>query len=282
MAVYAIGDIQGCYDDLQNLLQHIDFDEKRDRLWFAGDLVNRGPKSLHTLRFIKSLGPAALTVLGNHDLHLLAAYNGNKKRLKEDGLKAILKAKDSDELCAWLQSQPLLHRDRTLGFTLIHAGLPPQWDIDQACQYAHEVETILRGSSAADYFKEMYGNEPRQWKKGLKGMERYRFITNCFTRMRYCDFRGRLALKEKGKPGSQRIGYYPWFKMPDRKTRSQRIIFGHWSTLGYLNQHNVWAIDSGCLWGGSLTALKLNGKQPQPIFQPCPGGLKPKGKGPQR
>ncbi|MEO5343390.1 MAG: symmetrical bis(5'-nucleosyl)-tetraphosphatase [Gammaproteobacteria bacterium SHHR-1] len=278
MAVYAIGDIQGCYDDLQRLLQRIDFDDRRDQLWFAGDLVNRGPKSLQTLRFVQALGPAALTVLGNHDLHLLAAFNGNRKRLKEDGLKAILKAKDSDELCGWLQSQPLLHRDRQLGFCLIHAGLPPQWDIDLACQCAREVEAVLQGREAKAYFQDMYGNEPRQWKAGLRGMERYRFITNCLTRMRYCDFRGRLALKEKGKPGSQRIGYYPWFKMPDRRTRQQRIIFGHWSTLGYLNQHNVWAIDSGCLWGGQLTALRLDGEAPEPIFQPCPGILKPKGK----
>ncbi|MBF0256761.1 MAG: symmetrical bis(5'-nucleosyl)-tetraphosphatase [Gammaproteobacteria bacterium] len=278
MAVYAIGDIQGCYDELQQLLERIDFDAQRDRLWFAGDLVNRGPKSLETLRLIKGLGEAAFSVLGNHDLHLLAAYNGNKKRLKEDGLKAILKAKDSDELCGWLQSQPLLHRDRELGFSLVHAGLPPQWDIDQASHCAREVEEILRGDGAKEYFRNMYGNEPRMWKDSLKGMERQRFITNCFTRMRYCDFRGRLALKEKGKPGSQRVGYYPWFKMPERKTRSQRIIFGHWSTLGYLNQHNVWAIDSGCLWGGQLTALRLDGDKPTPIFQPCLGAMKPKGK----
>jgi bis(5'-nucleosyl)-tetraphosphatase (symmetrical) len=279
MAVYAIGDIQGCYDDLQHLLKKIDFNEKCDTLWFAGDLVNRGPKSLHTLRFIKKLGTAAVCVLGNHDLHLLAAANGNKRRLKEDGLKAILRAKDADDLTGWLQSRPLLHRDKQLGYTLIHAGLPPQWDIDQAATCAREVETVLRGNEAPAYFKAMYGNEPLMWKNSLRGMDRYRFITNCFTRLRYCDFKGRLSLREKGKPGSQNLGHYPWFKMPNRKTRSQHIIFGHWSTLGYRNEHNVWSIDSGCLWGGQLTALRLDGKKPQPIFQDCPGTVKPGSKG---
>ncbi len=275
MAVYAIGDVQGCYDELQQLLERIDFQPERDRLWFAGDLVNRGPKSLETLRFVKGLGRSALSVLGNHDLHLLAAVNGNKKKLKEEGLKAILRAEDGEELCAWLQSCPLLHHDAILGYTLVHAGLPPQWDLAIARACAREVETQLRGRGARDFFKAMYGNEPDRWDRKLRGMDRYRFITNCLTRLRYCDGKGRLMMKEKGPPGTQGKGIYPWFMLPERKTGNQRILFGHWSTLGYMAKYNCWAIDSGCLWGGPLTALRLDTPQPVPTQQPCPGALRP-------
>ena len=275
MATYAIGDIQGCYDELRRLLDFIDFDEKRDRLWFAGDLVNRGPKSLETLRFVYGLGDAALTVLGNHDLHLLAAANGNKKKLKEPGLHEILDAEDGEELTAWLQRCPIMHRDKTLGYTLIHAGLPPQWSIKKAAACAREVEAVLQGDGAKAYFKEMYGNEPSVWDDSLKGMDRYRFITNCFTRLRFCDLDGRLAVKEKGAPGSQARGYLPWFMIPDRKTREERIIFGHWSTLGYRYSRNTWSIDSGCLWGGELTAVRLDGDEPEPLQIQCPGAMLP-------
>ncbi len=278
MATYAIGDIQGCYDELRRLLDAIDFDDKSDCLWFAGDLVNRGPKSLETLRFVYQLGDAAITVLGNHDLHLLAAVNGNSKKLKEEGLKEILKAKDGEELTSWLQSCPLMHRDKKLGYTLIHAGLPPQWNIKTAASCAREVEEVLRSDKAKAYFKHMYGNEPVVWSESLKGMERYRFATNCFTRLRFCDMKGNLALKEKGAPGSQSKGYLPWFMLPKRRTSDDRIIFGHWSTLGYRHSRTTWAIDSGCLWGGKLTALKLDGKKPEPIQIKCPEVMIP-GKG---
>ena len=269
MAVYAIGDIQGCYDELMHLLHHINFDEQRDTLWFAGDLVNRGPKSLQTLKFVHGLGKSAITVLGNHDLHLLAAANGNGKRLKEPDLKAILKTKGSDTLIEWLQQCPLLHRDKKLGFTLIHAGLPPQWSPKQARAYAKEVEDVLRGAEAKSYFKEMYGNEPKVWHDQLEGMDRHRFITNCFTRLRYCDKEGRLALKEKGAVGTQPKNYMPWYEVPGRRSVDERIIFGHWSTLGYSQSHNVWAIDSGCLWGGKLTALRLDNGALSPIQINC-------------
>ena len=269
MAVYAIGDIQGCYDELMRLLELIDFDEKRDKLWFAGDLVNRGPKSLETLRFVHGLGDAAIMVLGNHDLHLLAAANGNIKRFKEPSLKSILKAKGSDGLIAWLQSRPLLHRDKKLGYTLVHAGLPPQWNLKQARSCAKEVEKVLAGKEAKDYFNGMYGNEPDIWDESLEGMQRYRFITNCFTRLRYCDIQGRLALKEKGEPGTQPEKYLPWFQVPKRRTSDDHIIFGHWSTLGYKHARNAWAIDSGCLWGGRLTALRLDAGEPKPIQFDC-------------
>jgi len=269
MAVYAIGDIQGCYDELMLLLEHIKFDEQRDRLWFAGDLVNRGPKSLETLKFVSGLGKSAVSVLGNHDLHLLAAANGNEKPLKEPDLKAILKAKGSDQLLEWLQQCPLLHRDKKLGYTLIHAGLPPQWSPKQARQHARELEQVLAGEEAKGYFKHMYGNEPDIWDESLEGMERYRFITNCFTRLRYCEKNGRLAMKEKGVPGTQPHKYLPWFEVPGRLSLEERIIFGHWSTLGYRHSHNTWAIDSGCLWGGKLTALRLDGAKPKPLQIEC-------------
>ncbi|MBU0499008.1 MAG: symmetrical bis(5'-nucleosyl)-tetraphosphatase [Gammaproteobacteria bacterium] len=275
MAIYAIGDIQGCYDEMVQLLDFIAFDEKRDRLWFAGDLVNRGPKSLETVRFVRRLGDAAITVLGNHDLHLLACANGNVKRLKDQGLMEFLRAEDSEELLYWLQHRPLLHRDEELGYALIHAGLPPQWDLPQAESCAREVEAVLADERAKDYFKLMYGNEPCQWQESLKGMDRYRFITNCLTRLRYCDPSGRLALKEKGPPGTQSKGYLPWFLIPGRRSRDDRIIFGHWSTLGYQHARNAWAIDSGCLWGGKLTAVRIDNGDPEPRQIKCRGAAKP-------
>lgn len=275
MAVYAIGDIQGCYDELMQLLDFIAFDESRDQLWFTGDLVNRGPKSLETVRFVRDLGESALTVLGNHDLHLLAYANGNPKRFKDTGLVEFLRAEDSGELLHWLQRRPLLHRDKSLGYALIHAGLPPQWDLGQAESCAREVEALLAGEGAREYFKQMYGNEPNQWQDSLKGMDRYRFITNCLTRLRYCDARGRLALKEKGRPGTQPKGCLPWFLVADRQSRHDRIIFGHWSTLGYQHARNAWAIDSGCLWGGKLTAVRIDNGEPEPRQIKCRGAAKP-------
>lgn len=273
MAVYAIGDVQGCYTDLQKLLETIAFNPGKDRLWFAGDLVNRGPDSLATLRFVKSLGKAAVTVLGNHDLHLLALSQGNLKHKSNDlTLEPVLQAKDRVELLNWLRQQPLMHFDRKLDYALIHAGLPPQWDIDTALERAREVETVLRGEGYGYFVTHMYGNEPKYWSEQLQGMDRLRFITNCFTRLRYCTSRGDLALKEKGPPGSQRNGCVPWFEIPGRASDSARILFGHWSTLGFHHARNTWALDSGCLWGGKLTALKLQmNRQPKVIQVPCKG-----------
>jgi bis(5'-nucleosyl)-tetraphosphatase (symmetrical) len=275
MATYAIGDVQGCYEELRRLLDQIDFDDQRDTLWFAGDLVNRGPHSLETLRFVRELGNSAFTVLGNHDLHLLAAVNGNKRSQKEKALQGVLKAKDRDELAAWLQTRPLLHQDKKLDFAMVHAGLPPQWTLKQAIGYAQEVEQILRGKEAKSYFRAMYGNEPDFWQDDLQGMGRYRFITNCLTRLRYCEYDGRLALSVRGEPGRHPPGLLPWFRVPGRRTSNDRLICGHWSTLGYVEENNVWAIDTGCLWGGHLTALRLDGGRPRPIHYDCPGVLKP-------
>ena len=211
MAVYAIGDIQGCFDELQSLLRLIHFNPQHDRLWFAGDLVNRGPKSLETLRFIKDLGNRAASVLGNHDLHLIAAAHGYPISGDDHTLDAILNAPDRDELINWLRQQPLLHHDDTLGYTMIHAGLPPQWDLTLARQCAQEVETCLRCDRITDFIEHMYGNKPRQWSNDLSGWKRLRFTVNCLTRLRFCDDQGRLKLKYKGPPGSQPPEYRPWF-----------------------------------------------------------------------
>ena len=277
MAVYAIGDIQGCFDELQALLTRLEFDPAIDRLWFAGDLVNRGPKSLDTLRFVHSLGAAAITVLGNHDLHLLAAAHGSRLNRDDSSLHAILEAPDREQLIDWLRRQPLLHHDAALGFTLVHAGLPPQWDLSLAQACAQEVETVLRGDRLAEFFAHMYGNKPKQWSSGLRGWERLRFIVNCFTRLRFCSKEGRLDLKSKGPPGSQPTGYQPWFEILDRASRDLNIVFGHWSTLGrYMPGPGIYPIDSGCLWGGQLTALRID-TAPQRIDLPCTGKQTPHG-----
>ena len=278
MAVYAIGDVQGCYDELLRLLERIKFDASSDRLWLAGDIVNRGPRSLDTLRFIKQLGKRAVMVLGNHDLHLLAISQDNARyKHKDHTLEAILRAKDRDELLDWLRRRPLLHHSAKLGYTLIHAGLPPQWDIPSAIRLAGEVEDALRGDDFGQFCLDMYGNRPSLWSQDLSGMERLRFITNCLTRLRYCNSDGSLALKEKGPPGSQGSGRSPWFELPQRASRNDRILFGHWSTLGYWQGNNCWALDSGCLWGGRLTALKLRRNKPPKVYQvDCPGARIPR------
>jgi len=259
MAVFAIGDVQGCHEDLMRLLQRVAFDPAEDRLWFAGDLVNRGPASLAVLRFVKGLGEHAVSVLGNHDLHLLAVAAGAAKLRKNDTLDDILEAPDREELLDWLRHRPLLHHDAALGYTLVHAGLPPQWDLKQAQACAQELEAVLRGPGHGDMFREMYGDEPRRWDPKLSGPARLRFIVNCFTRLRYCNKAGDLDLKSKGAPGTQPEGYQPWFEIPGRSSAGLHLLFGHWSTLGDISSHNVYPLDTGCVWGGRLTALRLDG-----------------------
>ena len=277
MSTYAIGDVQGCYDELQRLLDSLHFDPARDRLWFTGDLVNRGPKSLQTLRLAREFD--AVSVLGNHDLHLLAVSEGiDDHRGNSDTLGPVLAAHDRDELLAWLRARPLLHHDAELGFAMIHAGLAPQWDLDTAKSCAAEVETVLRGPDYREFFAHMYGNEPDRWpapgEPALTGMDRLRFIVNCFTRLRYCGPDGRLALKAKGAPGTQPDGAIPWFEIPGRASRGTKIVFGHWSTLGYRAAEDVWALDTGCLWGGQLTALHL-GPDPVAFSVDCPEARRP-------
>ena len=255
MAIYAIGDVQGCYDELSRLLVAIAFDEHSDQLWFVGDLVNRGPKSLETLRFIKSLGNSAVTVLGNHDMHLLAAACSVPSTNTKAALKEVLAAPDRDELINWLRHRPLFHYDEQ--FCMVHAGIPPQWDFNQTKKMAQAVEKTLRGKDYKRLLKAMYGDKPNIWSPTLSGNSQLRFIINCFTRMRYCDAEGRLDFNFNGPPGSQPDKLMPWFAVPNRKSLNMKIIFGHWSSLGYYEGQNCYAIDTGCLWGGQLTALRL-------------------------
>jgi len=263
MAIYAIGDIQGCYEDLTRLLDKVNFSPSTDTLWFVGDLVNRGPDSLATLRFIKDLGATAQTVLGNHDLHLLAIYHG-LKRNKDSNIQELLNAPDCKELIDWLRTRPLLIHDEQTDFTLVHAGIHPHWTLDQAKAYASELETILSADNYLDFLNHMYGNKPNKWSEDLTGWDRLRFICNSFTRMRYCEPRGQLDFEYNGVPGSQDNNLIPWFDVSGRANENAKIIFGHWSTLGYFQKQNnliipanLYPTDTGCVWGGRLTALKI-------------------------
>ncbi len=278
MAVFAVGDLQGCLDELKQLLDRIHFDPTEDSLWFTGDLVNRGPQSLEALRYVKALGRHAVCVLGNHDLHLLAVAAGTARAKSGDTLDEVLAAPDRDEVLHWLRQLPLMHHDRALGYTLVHAGLPPQWDLTLAQAAAHELEAVLRSTDHPELFRHMYGNEPRRWSPELKGMERLRFMVNCFTRMRYCSPEGDLDLKAKGAPGSQPPGFLPWFEIPGRLSRELHILFGHWSTVGEIEGQNVHALDTGCVWGGRLTALRLDGDDSGSWYcVDCPGAQRPGG-----
>lgn len=267
MAIYAIGDVQGCYDELIRLLDTIAFNEHRDQLWFVGDLVNRGPKSLETLRFIKSLGSSAVAVLGNHDMHLLAAACSVPSTNTKVALKEVLAATDRDELIDWLRHRPLFHHDEH--FCMVHAGIPPQWDFNQTKKMAEMVQKALQGNDYRSLLKGMYGNKPDIWSPMLRGKPRLRFIINCFTRMRYCDKYGRLDFNFNGPPGSQPDTLMPWFAMPNQKKFQMKIVFGHWSSLGYHEGDNCYAIDTGCLWGGQLTALRL-GEEVRRYSIDCP------------
>ena len=259
MSTYVIGDLQGCYDELRRLLDLLHFDPAADRLWFAGDLVNRGPRSLQTLRYVAGLGASAQSVLGNHDLHLLAVAHGGRKG-KRDSLDEVLVAPDRDELLDWLRRQPLLLETPDGGTAVLHAGLPPQWTMAQARTCAMEVEAMLRSDNYAELLDSMYGDEPALWAESLSGIPRLRFIINCYTRLRYCDRNGRADFRPKGAPGTQADGLLPWFAVPHRRSSTTRLIFGHWSTLGqvYWPEHKVYGLDTGAVWGGKLTALQLD------------------------
>jgi bis(5'-nucleosyl)-tetraphosphatase (symmetrical) len=259
MATYAIGDIQGCFQALQLLLQKIDFDPARDRLWLVGDLVNRGPDSLAVLRWAKNLGDAAITVLGNHDLHLLAVAYGFVKPHRKDTIDPVLTAPDRIELLDWLRHQRLFYTEGD--YALVHAGLLPQWSAKKASALAHEVEQELRGKHYLDFFEHMYGNEPKAWCKDLRGMARLRMITNAMTRLRFCTPEGAMEFDHKGPPEIFPAGHLPWYEAPNRKSADATIIFGHWSALGLRVRSNLLALDTGCLWGGDLTAVRLEDRQ---------------------
>lgn len=258
MAVFAIGDVQGCADALKKLLERVRFDTAEDTLWFAGDLVNRGPQSLEVLRFVRGLGEHAITVLGNHDLHLLAMSQGIRTVSKS--LAVVLHAEDGPELVDWLRSRPLLHHDTRLGYVLVHAGLYPGWTLEEAAGYAKEVEQALASDEYRELLSGMYGNEPRRWSDQLTGMERHRAIINTFTRMRFVTADGTLDFQHKGPPGSQPEGLMPWFAAPGRRNAGEHILFGHWSALGTVDTPRVYPLDTGCVWGGELTAMRLDGE----------------------
>ena len=263
MATYAIGDIQGCFDAFVRLLAAIGFNRDKDRLWLTGDLVNRGPSSLETLRYVRSLGDAAVTVLGNHDLYLLRIAEGSwVKRSRDDTLQEVLDAPDREELLAWLRHRPLCHVEGN--YCLVHAGLLPQWGVRKARALAYEVEVVLQGSDYQTFLSRLWGSEPNYWSNELEGIERLRVIVNAMTRMRFCSPKGEMNFAAKGGLDSAPNGYMPWFALPDRKSAGKTLITGHWSALGLVNSASLLALDTGCLWGGSLTAVRLEDRK---VFQ---------------
>lgn len=273
MPTYAIGDLQGCHTFLLRLLDELNFDPVADRLWFVGDLVNRGPDSLAVLRFVKGLGDAAVSVLGNHDLHLLSLAEGYGRPHKGDTLDAILAAPDRDALLVWLRGRKLAWREH--GFLMVHAGVLPGWSADDAMARAAEVEAVLQGPSYRDFFAQMYGNTPAAWHDGLEGAERLRAIVNAFTRLRYCSPAGEMEFHHKGAPGTQPRGWLPWFDVPGRRSADTAFIIGHWSTLGLVNRPDLLALDTGCMWGGRLSAVRLEDRR---VFSiPCPRTRDPEG-----
>ena len=256
MTIYAVGELQGCLQPLLCLLEQVDFDPKNDQLWAAGDIVNRGPESLATLRYVKGLGPAFKMVLGNHDLHLLATARGIKRLNPKDTLQEILSAADRDELLAWLQEQPLLLHEH--GYVMVHAGIPPQWSLKTALSKAKRVESILHSDDSKLFFDNMYGNSPDSWHKSQSLGVQLRSITNYFTRMRFCNAQGELELSVKYGPDEAPEGFAPWYSHPQRKTANKRIIFGHWAALeGKVEGANLFPLDTGCVWGGRLRLMNL-------------------------
>ena len=267
MAVYAIGDLQGCFEPLERLLAKVSFDARRDRLWFVGDLVNRGPDSLRCLRFVKSLGDCAVTVLGNHDLHLVCVAEGVEKTRRRDTLGQVLEAPDCDELVHWLRNRPLMHVEA--GVALVHAGLLPEWTVPRARSLAAEVEAALRGPDYRKLLARMYGDEPDRWRDDLRGIDRLRVIINAMTRLRVCDEDGAMVLGFKGEPGEAADEWTPWFDFPGRRSLDHTVVCGHWSAFGVCVREDLASLDSGCVWGRSLTAIRLEDRC---LFEVrCPG-----------
>ncbi len=262
MATYAIGDVQGCFDELQALFAKIKL-TSRDRLWFVGDLVNRGPKSLEVLRFVRELGERAVVVLGNHDLHLVTQHEGFTKPRKDDTFTDVLEAPDRGALVDWLRTRPMMHAEGD--YAMVHAGLLPQWSIGKALQLGHELEAALRGRDYRAFLANMYGSKPDEWSDDLGGWDRLRVIVNAMTRMRFCTPRGKMDFQAKGAKAPK--GYRPWFDL--RPKEKQRLICGHWSALGLKVTERLAALDSGCVWGGKLTALRLEDRTVHAV--PCRG-----------
>jgi len=274
LATYAIGDLQGCLDPLLRLLDKLRFDTAKDRLWFCGDLVNRGGQSLEVLRIVRSLDAQSIVVLGNHDLSLLAiaTRDPDEQRRTNSDLRRVLEAPDGPELLDWLRLRPMMHVDPVLGYALVHAGILPKWNLAIALKRAREVERRLHADDYRKLLRRMYGDKPALWSTKLEGYDRLRVIINALTRMRYCDARGRIAFAAKGPPGTQPLGSYPWFEVPGHRARELPVICGHWSALGLFRGLGVYGIDTGCVWGGPLTALELG---PDPRVIQVPGNSSP-------
>lgn len=270
MATYAIGDVQGCFDEFRQLLRKIRFGNA-DRLWLVGDLVNRGPKSLEVLHFVRDLGERAVTVLGNHDLHLLAQYEGIERARKDDTFGDVLEAPDAAALVAWVRRRPMMHAEAD--YAMVHAGLLPQWTIERALLLGKEVEQALQAPNYREFLEHMYGNQPDRWDDALAGWERLRVIVNAMTRMRFCDRQGRIDLQGKGTEPAK--GYLRWYETrpPEKRT----LIFGHWSQLGLVLEPGVAGLDSGCVWGGALSAFRLEDRTLHQV--PCAGYQAPGGEG---
>lgn len=262
MAEYVIGDVQGCFEPLLRLLDKIKFNETQDRLWFVGDLVNRGPESLNVLRFIKNLPLTPRVVLGNHDLHLLNCIYNHAPPHSSDTFQDILNASDRDDLASWLTHQPLLIHDEALDVIICHAGIYPQWTLQDAKNHAQFFSARLQGEHCPFYLAALYGNQPSSWSQAQSETEQFRFIGNAFTRMRFCNAKGELCLDYKGEVKNAPLYYFPWYATPDRCMITQTIVFGHWAALqGQCPVTNIYAIDTGCVWGKTLTALRLEDKQ---------------------
>lgn len=276
MATYAIGDIQGCYEPLRQLLEAIGFSPSRDRLWFVGDLVNRGPQSLETLRYVRGLGAAAVVVLGNHDLHLIMQADGYGKCSREDTFADVLAADDRDELMAWLRTLPLFHVEGE--YAMVHAGLLPQWDVAKAAALSDEVGRALTAPGYRDFLANMWGSEPASWHDDLVGWDRLRVVVNAMTRLRFCSADGVMEFRAPGSKGPPERGpadLLPWYDVPGRKSAHHTVVCGHWSALGFKQDKNLLALDSGCLWGGLLTAVRLEDRR---VYQlPCSRQVEPTG-----
>ena len=270
---FLIGDLQGCCDALDRLLEHIGFSPSRDHIWLLGDLVNRGPQSLQTLRRIRSLEGAAASLLGNHDLHLLAVADGAQRLKRQDTLEEILAAPDREALLDWLRAQQLAAREE--GWLLVHAGVAPQWDAGETLALAAEVEATLRGPDRVAFMHQLYGDRPRRWDATLRGHDRLRCIVNALTRMRLCSADGRMEFETKEGPGAAPPGYGPWFVFAGRRSAGTPIAFGHWSTLGRIDRPDLLALDTGCVWGGALSAARIDGGRRELFQVACPQARRP-------
>jgi bis(5'-nucleosyl)-tetraphosphatase (symmetrical) len=262
MSTYAIGDVQGCHEELRRLIDKLHFDPATDVLWLVGDLVNRGPDSLAVLRLLESLGDNCVAVLGNHDLHLLAVAEGHARLRPDDTLDEVLAAPDRDALLDWLRARPLLHVAGA--HAMVHAGLLPQWDIAAARARADEIESALRGPGYGEFLAHLYGSKPAFWDDALTGADRLRVIVNAMTRMRFCSVGGEMEFASKGGLENAPTGYLPWFDVPGRASSSHTVVCGHWSALGLCLRPDLVALDTGCAWGGSLTAVRLEDRR---VFQ---------------